>query len=139
MPPGEEGSPVYPKRRSRTNPEPRTEPAVDFIGPQQGAVETRLTESLTELFRTTHREVTRAYLARVCYRSTGSVVVALCIRSTAKNNGAVVANVGQRFAGLFSLACHMDIIFINAAQDEDLASVCAPFYQAAQLAAEKGW
>lgn len=119
-----------PKREFRRQPEARTEPAIDFIGPQEGPIETRLTSELAQLFAMTHPEVGRAYLVRVCYRSTGTISVALCIRSTMPKGEQLVTNVGHRFAELFNRETHLDIIFLSLEQEEDLKTVCRPFYEA---------
>ena len=115
--------------RRQQPPERRREPAIDFLGSQLGSIEEQLTAELSGLFRKSYPEVIRAYLARVCYRSTGTANVALCIRSRKIEARAIVGDVGHHFSRFFNSETFMDIVFLSADQEADLQTVCAPFYQ----------
>jgi hypothetical protein len=73
-----------------------------------------------------HRGVARATLARV--RVEGELGVALCVRSINGADPALVRDIGEIFAAIFGSHEHLDIVFLNDAQEESLSVVCQPFF-----------
>jgi hypothetical protein len=107
--------------------EARTEAEVHFLSEQDGPPERQLKELLVHDLGSCKAE--RAYLVRVQYRDPKANEVALCVRGP--DDPSLVRKVGVRFAALFGREAHLDIIFVNDAQEEQLKQVCKPFYGAA--------
>jgi hypothetical protein len=70
-------------------------------------------------------------LVRVDYGNPSTYEVALCIRSE-KPDRALVKKIGNVFADQFGATHHMDIIFLQDAQERDVAKVSQPFYRATE-------
>lgn len=100
---------------------------IRFVGEQDGPAEQELKEKLTTVF-IPRRELEEAYLARVEFGSQAGQSVALCLRSQSCGDRALLDSIEQAFSALFNTDAHMDIIFLNEAQLEPLATVCKPFY-----------
>ena len=101
---------------------------VRFICEQDGASEQELKRKLTDFFQ--NREtVTKAYLAAVEY-GTSTITVALCLRVLANPDTSLVESIGDLFASIFSPNEHLDILFLDDAQERQLTRVCRAFYEA---------
>jgi hypothetical protein len=101
--------------------------SIEFLGEQDGAPERLLKERLTETF-IYHRQIHRAYLARVRYP--GDQGVALCLSCTSGSKQECAELVGQVFASIFGTHEHLDVVFISEDEERVLRNVCRPFYSA---------
>jgi hypothetical protein len=99
-----------------------------FIGEQSGPPEQLLKDRLTEFFNR-DRSVQKAYLARI--NIDDQVGVALCLKSRAGSNQALATKIGDIFRPIFSAHAHLDIMFVNPAQEAALDRVCKPFFRRA--------
>jgi SseB protein C-terminal domain len=98
---------------------------VRFLREHDGKPERVLKSQLVECFKR-HGDVQRAYLAQVSSGRQPSV--ALCLKSELSPDRNLVREVGAIFAAIFVRQEHLDIMFLNEAQESVLTSVCAPFY-----------
>src|SRR3954466_16048221 len=105
----------------------RREERVDFVSGQSGPVENTLKRELLLEF-TTRPDIRRAYLANVRFQPESAPSVALCIVSARPDDQSVVLRVGEIFRRLFAKDTALDILFLSAEQEIDLARVCSPFY-----------
>ncbi|MFY9983208.1 MAG: enhanced serine sensitivity protein SseB C-terminal domain-containing protein [Chthoniobacterales bacterium] len=93
-------------------------PKVKFTGEQDGPAEQLLKERLTELFKR-DKSVRKAYLAKI---STGEETgVALCLESQSGPDTELAEKVGAVFKTIFNAEEHLDILFLNSKQDEEVA------------------
>lgn len=107
----------------------RREGRVEFRGEQSGAVEDTLKRDLIFEFAT-RPDIRRAYLARVVFEPEGEAT-ALCILSNRPDDQSVVTRVGEIVKRRFTNDTPLDVLFITAEQEADLARVCRPFYSSA--------
>jgi hypothetical protein len=98
-----------------------------FIGEQDGLPERELKARLTVFFRR-NRSVKRAYLAKVMYGSAEPANVALCLCKGLGPDDTLAHKVGSIFSSMFGTDAHMDIVFVNDAQESALSRVCPPFF-----------
>ena len=115
--------------RSRP-PEVRRETRIEFLGEQDGANERILKQALAEEFKH-HSPVQRAYLARVGFAPSAPTSVALCIASRTGEDAALVNKILAIFARHAPKEVSLDILFLRAEQEPELAFVCEVFYVAA--------
>ena len=101
---------------------------VRFIAEQDGAIEQKFKQKLTDLFQD-RKTITKAYLAAADYGTPTTFTVALCLRASPSPDRALVKSVSTVFASIFSSAEHLDIIFIDEEQEMRLMQVCCPFYE----------
>jgi hypothetical protein len=111
------------------DPRLRQERRIEFLGEQDGVGERELKASLQATFRH-HPEVLRAYLARIGFSPAAEPSVALCLACKDADRSRIMDDVGQVFGLLFSSENHLDIVFLNEEQEDDLKRVCAPFFDA---------
>jgi hypothetical protein len=104
--------------------------AVDFLGEQDGRVERELKQELRRVLEA-ESQISAAYLARIVYEDSKAPEVALCVRATLTDRKGLVERVGSVFAGIFSRDQHLDIVFLDADEEELLQSVCSAFYRRA--------
>jgi len=109
----------------------RREGPVEFLGEQSGSVEDTLKRDLILEFAT-RPDVQRAYLARVGVQSQSEAAVALCILSRRPNDQAIVTRVGEISRRRFAKDAVLDVLFLTAEQDIELARICRPFYSVKQ-------
>jgi hypothetical protein len=102
--------------------------ALTFVGEQDGPPERMLKEKLSELFAG-YKNLLKAYLARVHYRETKDESVCLCLSVSTDADKPLVEAIGSLFAQHFNRAVHLDILFLNPKQEEQVAAVCKPFYR----------
>ena len=98
-----------------------------FLGEQDGSPE-RLLKDQLRIVLDHHEHIARAYLARVDWGLGTPIQVSLCMKSIAGPDTALVRKVSNVFALIFHKRQTLDILFIDSEQEEDLASVCEPFY-----------
>lgn len=99
-----------------------------FVGEKDGPPERMLKEKLSELFAG-NKNLLMAYLARVRYREANGESVCLCLSVSSGTDKALVEAIGSLFARHFNPAVHLDILFLNLKQEEQLAAVSKPFYR----------
>jgi len=105
----------------------RTEPAVTFLGEQDGGPERCLKSALHTRFAEIEA-IQRAYLVRVQYGSAGPQEIALALVAPTADKDAVVSSVHRQFRSLFNVTQHLDIIFLTPAQEGKVSRVCPPFF-----------
>jgi SseB protein C-terminal domain len=103
-------------------------PVLTFIGEQDGPAERMLKGKLSELF-TERKNVRTAYLTKAHYGDPQAISVCLCLGVTSGADEPLVEAVHSLFAKHFNRAVHLDIMFLRAKQEEEVALVCKPFYQ----------
>lgn len=105
--------------------------AVRFGGELTGEGETKLKEVLNVSF-TQYRAVVRAYLAILLYSADTPYSEGLCIAFDSLAEQAnvleVVEAAAREFHKMFNRAQALDILPVNAEQEQRLAAVCKPFY-----------
>src|SRR5262249_31776235 len=101
---------------------------VTFAGEQDGQAERELKEKISEVLGQ-FPSVQRAYLARVRYvgSSPDDVWVALCLSGTSES-AEIAAACLRPFAAIFNHTQSLDVLFVNAEQEGQLARVCHAFY-----------
>lgn len=102
-------------------------PAVRFVGEQDGQPEHDFKSRVIELFEQ-DATVKNAYLARVSYHAGSAVTVALCVRGHSEAPARIVESVGKIFGAMFGKDQHLDIVFLDASQEAELAKVCRAFF-----------
>ena len=105
----------------------RREGRVEFLGEQIGNVEDTLKRELILEFAT-RPDIRRAYLARVGFQPSTETAVALCIVSTRPDDRSLVVRVGEIFRRRFEKDVALDVLFLTAEQEAEIAAVCRPFY-----------
>ena len=115
-------------RRRPTEP-PRLElgTELEFLGAQKGEDEERLTRALAALLAESGR-VQRAYLARVRYANDPQPDVALCL--VGEESDALHDRICKLFWAMFEQGQHLDVVFVEPAEEERLRRVCEPFFGA---------
>lgn len=76
-----------------------------------------------------HKNLLQAYLARVRYCEAKDESVCLCLSVSSGADKALVEAIHSLFAQNFNRAVHLDILFLNPKQEEQVAAVCKPFYR----------
>jgi len=116
---------MWPFKRTR-GPDELPVSDLKFLGEQDGEPERRLKGQLADLLAR-HPDIERAYLVRAM--NGGAASVMLCIATRADEPDATLLHeIGGIFAAIFNTKEHLDILFPGAAQEVQLAKVCAPFY-----------
>ena len=100
--------------------------AVQFLGEQDGVPEREFKDRVSEVLAAS-QVVDRGYLAVLAYGPQSGPVVALCLRAEAPSES-IVREVGSVFASLFGRDQHLDILFVDEAQEQGLSQVCRPFF-----------
>jgi hypothetical protein len=108
----------------------RREGPVEFLGEQNGSIEDTLKRDLILEFAT-RPDIRRAYLARVGFPPATESTMAVCILSKRPDDQAVVTRVGDTIRRRFSRDTPIEILFLTAEQDAELARVCRPFFSGA--------
>jgi len=104
----------------------RREGRIEFLGEQVGSVEDTLKRELILEF-VTRPYVRRAYLARVGFEPQAAPVVALCLLSDTADES-LVTRIGEIVRRQLNKDQFLDVVYMTAEQDTDVARVCAPFY-----------
>lgn len=108
----------------------RRDERVAFLGEQAGKVEDTLKRDLILEFAT-RPDIRRAYLARVTFQSDSRPSVAVCIVSKRPEDKSLLIRVGEIVRRRFARDTAMDVLFLTAAQEIEIAAVCRPFYGSA--------
>ena len=108
----------------------RRDERVAFLGEQAGNVEDTLKRDLILEFAT-RPDIRRAYLARVTFQSDTTVSVAVCIVSKRPEDKSLLIRVGEIVRRRFARDTGMNVLFLTAAQEAEIAAVCRPFYGSA--------
>ena len=108
----------------------RREHRLEFLHEQDGEQERRVKNALEPLLIDT-RTIARAYLARVGFEPGAAPSVALCLVSDIGDDTALVRRVSEVFRPLAPPNVFLDVVFLTAAQEEDLRRVCPPFHSRA--------
>lgn len=103
-------------------------PVLGFVGEQDGPAERLVKAELCELFEA-RKTLLRAYLARVHYGDTKVVSVCLCLTVTDGDDKEVVEAIHCIFSRQFNREVHLDIVFLQPKQENELSAVCKPFYR----------
>lgn len=98
-----------------------------FTGEQDGIPEREFKERVAALLDQACI-VERGYLARVAYESASVEVVALCLLAEEPQD-ALLREIAAVFASMFGRDQHLDILFVDRDQEQELARVCAPFFE----------
>jgi SseB protein C-terminal domain len=99
-----------------------------FMGELDGPPERMLKSKLSGLF-VGYKNLLQAYLARVHYREAKDESVCLCLSVSSGADKPLVEAIHSLFAQNFNRAVHLDILFLNPEQEEQLAALCKPFYR----------
>jgi SseB protein C-terminal domain len=116
------------KRKSSRPPEIVTPPVIKFLGEQDGSIERDLKSRFIDLFDE-NPTIRRAYLVRTDYGDATGANVALCVKSSAGEDMALVSDVFAIFAEMFGIHEHLDVLFVRDDQEQQLRAVCTPFYE----------
>ena len=110
----------------------RREGRVEFLGERSGTAEDLLKRELIFEFAT-RPDIQRAYLAKVGFQPQNETAVAVCVVSTRSEDRSLVMRVGEIFRRRFAREVAVDILFLTAEQEAEIARVCAPFYSLRRL------
>lgn len=99
-----------------------------FLGEQDGPPERILKSKLSGLFAG-YKNLVQAYLARVRYREAKSESVCLCLSVSSDADKPLVEAIHSLFAQQFDRTVHLDILFLNPKQEQQVAALCKPFYR----------
>jgi hypothetical protein len=102
-------------------------PRIRFTSEQDGQPERELKNRLAQMFRS-KKTVSKAYLARVSFDGFAPDSVAVCICAFHGFETDIIEGTQQIFSSMFAKSEHLDIVFLNDAQEKELASCCQPFY-----------
>lgn len=115
-------------RRKRDGPPPLLDTGrIEFLGAAAVEIDPRFTGALKQAFAA-RPEVRRAFLARIRYAAAGVEDTALCLGGSPSEP--VLDEVQRIFFALFPRTAHLDVLFVTDVEEERLAEICAPFYEA---------
>jgi hypothetical protein len=107
-------------------PQPYRAKFTRFVREQDGEVEDDFMVCVAPILARDSR-VKRGYLARVVYEEAREEHVALCLVARAVDES-LVREVGSVFRSMFGRDQHLDVLFVRAEQEAELAAVCRPFF-----------
>jgi hypothetical protein len=110
----------------------RREGPTEFLGQHNGPVEETLKRELILEFAT-RPVIRRAYLANVRFQPQEEPSMALCIVSSRPDDTSLVVRIGEIMRRRFDKDVPLDVLFLSADQEADLARVCSPFFTGAAL------
>ena len=121
---------VFMSRAGATPPsvKPVRAPSVRFVGEQDGERERALKAALAEFFRA-DGVVKRAYLARLELGEERTV--GLCLKAEPPPDDSYPQRIAELFTRVMGSGGSMDVLFLEPAQETELARVCRAFYDAA--------
>jgi hypothetical protein len=105
----------------------RRDEKAEFLGEQSGSVENTLKRELILEFAT-RPDIRRAYLATARFESQTEPSTVLGIVSARPDDQSLVVRVGEIFRRQFPKDAVLDVLFLSAEQEADLALVSRPFY-----------
>ena len=103
---------------------------VKFLGEQDGPVERTIKDQWIPILAA-HSNIRRAFLVRAAYERPDDVHVLLALCSNDGPNAGLVDALRVPYAAIFHRDCPLDMVFVSAAQEAHIESVCSPFYTAA--------
>lgn len=115
-------------RRKQAEPEPQLldfGPITEFHAAARGEGEERLVAALA-LLLADHREVERAYLARVRYGEGQPLDMALCL--VGAESDALYAALRKLFHAMFEQGQHLDIVFVSPDEEARLHELAPAIY-----------
>jgi len=118
-------------RRTRAAREPQLldfGPISEFHAAARGEGEERLVAALALLLRE-HRNVERAYLARVRYGAGQPLDMALCL--VGEESDELYAVLRKLFHAMFEQGQHLDIVFVSPDEEARLRELAPPVHQRA--------
>lgn len=107
-----------------------------FLHEQDGPPEKMLKKLVLPVLET-DRQVRRAYLARIQIAEADLQSVMMAIVRDGGASRQLNDKIATIFHGLFSTHNSLDVAFISALEETELAEVCEPFYERAPQ--PKGW
>jgi hypothetical protein len=110
----------------------RRDGPAEFLGQRNGPVEETLKRELILEFAT-RPVIRRAYLASVRFQPQEEPSMALCIVSSRPDDTSLVVRIGEIMRRRFDKDVPLDVLFVGADQEADLARVCSPFFTGAAL------
>jgi len=116
-------------RRQRVEPEPQLldfGPISEFHAAARGEGEERLVTALGLLLRE-HKNVERAYLARVRYGAGQPLDMALCL--VGEETDALYGVLRKLFHAMFEQGQHLDIVFVSPDEEARLRELAPPVYE----------
>ena len=109
-------------------PQQLTPPTTKFIAEQDGPSERDLKARFVELFR--HEPIVeRAYLAQAEHGDGTGIHVTLAIRCSCGEDPALIPKLANIFTCMFGSHEHLDMMFVREDQEQQLRTVCGPFYR----------
>ena len=104
-------------------------PSLRFVGEQDGLAERELKALWVGILSQTPG-IARAFLARAASGADEEPNVMLCICPRVHEPHTLVQQLAVPFRAAFGADQHLDIVFLNAAQEADVALVAKPFFPA---------
>ena len=102
---------------------------IHFIGAQDGPAEREFLAKISGVIERSPDAVSSAYLCRVHYGKPSDVSVALCMACPNGDSRSLVEAISAVFREMFGSHEHLDMLFLNEEQEEQIRSVCSPFYR----------
>ena len=102
---------------------------IHFIGQQDGDIEREFLAKISNVLENASAALS-AYLCRVHYGNPNDINVALCIASSKGESRALIESLSAIFREMFGSQEHLDMLFLNEEQEQQIRSVCSPFYHA---------
>ena len=117
------------KSKLSRSPQRLTPRIVRFIGEQDGPAERDLKDRFVELLRG-EPIVRRAYLACAEHGDGSGIHITLCLKCSPRSEDvSLLAKLVGIFGSMFSSQEHLDIRFLEDNEEDELRSVCVPFYE----------
>jgi hypothetical protein len=105
---------------------------IHFLGEQDGASEQELKQKLVELLSGV-KIIKAAYLAIADYQDGSAPSIVLCLRSERGADTELVGSIGEIFSSMFNAEEHLDVLFANENEENELREVCRPFYSSQDM------
>lgn len=106
----------------------RRDSKVEFLGEQSGGAEDTLKRELMLEF-IARPDIQRAYLAQIAFQPENERTVALCVVSSRPDDRTLILRVGEICRRRFGKDAALEVVFLTAEQETELARVCQPFYR----------
>ena len=101
---------------------------IRFLREQDGRIERLLKQELIVLFKGT-KEVDEAYLVTCEFGGNMPQGVLLAIHASSGADVNLVQRIQNVFGSIFAKREHLDILLLDSDQQQNVSSVCLPFYQ----------
>jgi hypothetical protein len=108
----------------------RRDEQVEFVGELTGPPQDTLKRALILEFAT-RPDIRRAYFTRLGGEAQSATSMVLCILSARPGDQSVIRRVGEIFSRVAPQGTELEILFVSAEQEADLARVSSPFYRSA--------